>query len=604
MNIVTLDFETYFDDDYSLKKMTTEAYVRDPRFEVHGVAYRNEALGVPYTYWYTDADFRRLLAEKRLDFSNSAILCHHAHFDGLILSHHYGVKPRVWLDTLSMARLVLGNHVRVGLDSLASHFGLKAKSVPYNLFKGKHWSELSPADRGLVSTGAIHDCELTWQIFCLLAKEFPAEEYPIVDMTVRMFTEPKLRGDLEQLGKVWTDEAKRKATLLGDLGIKPEELQSADKFAQLLAAEGVEPATKDGKNGPIYAFAKTDQFMKDLIDDENPRIADLARARLGIKSTIDQTRAERLGYMAGRGDMPVYLSYCGAHTTRWSGGDRVNWQNFRRGGELRKAIQAPQGYKLGIVDLSQIECRILNYLAGQDDVVERFRKGEDPYVGIASKFYNRTITLSDKAERGTGKQAELSCGFGCGPAKFQATARLGIYGPPVIISFDDAAGFVDLYRRTHPYVVRYWQTATDVIQRLATDSQSFDWGPMRVEGRRIYLPNGAPLIYDTLGFDAESREWRIKTRNGYAKLYGGKLVENVIQALARVVLSQACIRIKNKLGLLPVLLAHDEGVWVLSEQDVELGAFEIIKQEMARTPEWLPGIPLAVEGSINERYEK
>jgi len=609
MNIITLDFETYFDDEYTLKKLTTEAYIRDPRFEAHGVGirYADGAEGLEshlhLTEWCVGDDIRARFAS--IDWTNTAVLCHHAQFDGLILSHHFGIKPALWLDTLSMARLVVGNHLSVSLDSLAKHFDLVAKNVPYNLFRGKHWHQLTPDEQRLVAEGCLHDCELTWQIYNLLAAEFPREEYPIVDMTVRMFTEPTLVGDIELLGKVWMDEARRKQTLLEELGVNEEELQSSNRFAELLRAEGVEPEMKDGKNGPIYAFAKTDDFMKELIEDDsqNPVASALARSRLGVRSTIDQTRAERLGYMAGRGAMPVYLRYSGAHTTRWSGGDSVNWQNFRRGSDLRKAIMAPPGTTLAVIDESQIECRILNMLAGEETILDKFRTGEDPYIGIASEAYGREITKADKAERGTGKQLELSCGFGAGALTIQKTAKLGIYGPPVIIDEATALSWRDIYRRSHPNVVRYWGDAGRMLSRLA-GGEPTDWGPLRVDGGRIYLPNGAWLNYRTLEYDSEWQSWKIKTRSGWTRMYGPKLVENVVQALARVVLSQAMLRIRSETDLPIVNCTHDEVVVLVKDDANAQPTLDWLMAEMRRPPVWLPELPLDCEGSLSERYDK
>ena len=266
---------------------------------------------------YIEPQFVR---EALLDYhvDKNAVLMHHAHFDGLILSHHYGIKPKFILDTLSMARLMLGNHLSVGLESLARHYGLTSKTVPYDAMRGKRWADMDTALRQTLASGCLHDLELTWDIFQWLAQGFPQEEYQVIDMTVRMFTEPRLVGDIETFGKVWTYEAERKKELLRTLGIAPGDLQSADKFAELLRAEGIEPETKPGKNGSIPAFAKTDDFMVGLLEHEDERVRTLAEARLGLKSTLDQTRAERLGFMAQRGAMPVYLSYCGAHTTRAS----------------------------------------------------------------------------------------------------------------------------------------------------------------------------------------------------------------------------------------------------------------------------------------------
>ena len=572
--------------------MTTESYIRDARFEAHGAAIRYNDGELK---WANRYDLPSFLSA--IDWSKTACLCHHAAFDGLVLSHHYGVKPHAWLDTLSMARLLLGNHLSVGLDSLARHFNLAAKTVPYNAFKGRHWADIDGVTQRLIGDGAAHDVALTWQLFQILAKDFPREEYKIIDTTIRMFTEPQLIGDIDLLAQIWMRESVNKADRLKSLNVTASDLQSADKFADLLRAEGIEPETKNGKNKPIYAFAKTDQFMRDLLEDDNDRVRTLAEARLGQKSTLMQTRAETLGWMARRGPMPVYLRYAGAHTTRWSGGDGANWQNFKRGSDLRRAILPPKGFKLIKPDLSQVECRLLNYLAGQDDVTEKFKRGLDPYTGIASEFYGRPITRDDPLERGTGKQAELSCGYGCGPPKFQATARLGIYGPPVVLALDEAERFVALYRRSHSQVTNYWRDAEKIIGWLA-NGESGTWGPMRIADRRIWLPNGAPLIYDTLEWyvddDTGDRYWRMKTRNGWTKLYGAKIVEQSTQALARVIVSQAMLRIIAK-GYRVVNSEHDS-LWILIPEDGhEQQHMQTCIDEMSQTPEWLPGLPLAAE---------
>ncbi len=615
MQIVTLDFETYFDDDYSLRKMSTEAYIRDPRFQALGVGIRWGA-GAPLAYaegelnWYAGEDLDVLQA---IDWENTAVLCHHAHLDGLILSHHYGVKPRVYLDTLSMARVVIGNHLSVGLDNLAQHFALRGKTVPYDAFKGKTWAELDDTTRRLVADGCLHDVELTWQLFNILAKGFPAEEYPAIDMTVRMFTEPQFTGDTELLGKVWYAERDKKNLLLSQLQVTPGDLQSSERFAELLRREGVEPATKPSQTQPEkrnYAFAKTDDFMKELLDDDNERVRSLAEARLGVKSTLDQTRAERLGDMAARGKLAVYLNYAGAHTTRWSGGDSTNFQNFKRGSDIRKSMVAPAGCRIVKADKSQIECRILNFVAGQEDVIERFRAKEDPYIGIASEFYGRPITKSDAAERGVGKQLELSCGYGAGAATIAATARRGTYGPPVILTEHDALAARDLYRATHAGVVDLWNYSDWCLGQM-TAGASVTWRDViEIKGRTAYLPNGLPLHYPEMQWDHELPQnggrtggYKYKTRKGWKTkgVWGGFIVENFIQALSRVDMSQSLLRILKTTGVRPAILEHDAAAWIIPEKDVD-DFSKVVKEEMIRAPTWLPDIPLDAELSTGERY--
>lgn len=600
--------------------MSTEAYIRDPRFEAHGCAVKTTP-NVP-ARWWSGPELPKLFSE--LNWADSAVLAHHCAFDGFILSHRYGVRPKAWLDTLSMARLIMGNHISVSLDSVRKHYSLPAKFTPYNLFKGKRWHEIHPETQKLIGDGACDEVESIWHLFNLLARDFPSSEYPVVDATIRFFTEPVLRGDVDLLAEIWESEEARKGKMLADLGVDASALQSSKQFADLLVQEGVEPGFKENSKGEmIYAFAKTDDFMRDLQEHENPRVQALVMARLGVKSTQTQTRAETFGYMATRGPMPVYLRYAGAHTTRWSGGDGCNWQNLKRddpdnpgqASPLRRAIMAPEGYLLAPVDLAQIECRLLCYLAGEYGELDKFRRGEDPYIGPASDFYCRPITKADKPERGTGKQIVLSCGFGCGPPKFQATAKLGIYGPPVYITIEQAERGVRLYRDSHLGVMDYWSTAGRMIARIA-GGDPLQWGPMLIRDKRIYGPGGTFLIYDTLEFhvpDTEECEklqefkwrgfWRFRTRNGWTDLYHTKLVENVVQWLARIIMTEGMMRIIGR-GFKVATTTHDEVV-VLIRKDADADKnLQVCIDEMRREPAWLPGIPLNAEGSLSERYSK
>jgi hypothetical protein len=629
VRIICLDAETFYGDDYTLSKMTTEAYVRDKRFECHGWAVKwspNTS-----TYWYDDRQARYIFAQE--DWSDTAIICHHAQFDGLILSHHYGIVPKLYLDTLSCARLLLGNHLSVGLDALAKHFGLAAKTVPYNAFRNMHWNQLGRVTQQQVVDGACHDVDLTWTLFKKLGPQIPKEEWAVMDTVIRMFVNPVLRADTEMLAQIWEREENGKALRLAELGVEASELASAEKFASLLRDEGVEPATKDGKVDPKigkprinYQFAKTDPFMEDLREHDSPRVRALAEARLGEKSTLMQTRAETLGWMDSRGPLCVYLKYAGASTLRVSGGDGANWLNFKRGSDMRKAIMAPEGYLLAPVDASQIEFRVCMYLAGQEDVIEQLRNGEDPYLPLACEFYGEKIykptkddprRLEMEQKRGASKQANLMCIYGAAGEKFQKTARAGLYGPRIDMSIEDADRFVDLFRRTHPKVcdrkIGYWGQAEVALRRLAEGS-TMQWGPLTIRDHRIYLPAGQPLIYDTLewhvpGPDEDVREfelkgfWRMRTRHGWKKMWGSKLVQNICEAVSRVIVSRAMNRITAK-GFRVLNWPYDELLILLANDGQQEYHLQECIKEFEREVSWLPGLPLAAEGSLGERYSK
>jgi len=615
--LVTMDFETFFSKDFTLSKLTTEAYVRDPRFEPHGCAVRfPDGTAV----WIPPLNLRSFF--EHVDWSKCAILCHHAQFDGLILAHYYRVKPKAWLDTLSMARLVHGNHISNSLDNLAKHYGLPAKSVPYNAFKGLHWDELSGIVQQQLAEGGKHDVNLTYELFTRLLPHVPGEELRLIDLTIRMFVEPTLKGDVALLKRIEQDEIAHKRELMAELKLTAADLQSPERFAALLREHGIEPPKKVTEAGEAYCFARTDKFMmEEILEHPDERVRTLGAARLGIRSTIEQTRAERLAGMAERGALPVYLAYCGAHTTRWAGGDKTNWQNFKRGSAIRTAIRAPAGWQIVKADKSQVECRYLNYIAGQWDVIERFKRREDPYVAIASQAYGERIYKPQagdprfdemSAKRGTGKQLELSCGYGAGAKTVQLTAAKGTYGPPVNIDLETASTWRDLYRRTHQGVVQLWAEADGDVLDCLCGGISYNWrNILQVKGGEIILPNGAALKYPELEFTYQENDakgaprlypefWRYKSRMGWRRIWGGFLVENVIQALSRVDIGQCMLRLTD-MGYRVVLMEHDAlGVLVreaTAEQDLQ-----VILTEMRRAPDWLPDIPLDAEGQVGETY--
>jgi DNA polymerase len=620
---VVIDFETYFGDDYTLSKMTTEAYIRDPRFEAHGAAIKWDKS--TSAVWYDQRELAYILKEE--DWSDVFLICHHSQFDGFILSHHYNVNPAMFGCTLSMARLLLGNHLSVSLDSVRRHFGMASKTTPYHLFRGKKWAAIDDNARRQIAEGACDEVESIWKIFGLLMQQgFPVAELDVVDSVVRMFTDPVLELDTAMLAELWREEATKKINGVEALGITKEQLSSGDKFAELLMAEGVEIETKTSPKGnEIYAFAKNDPFMRDyLLEHENPRVRALAEARIDAKSTLLQTRAESLGWIASRGPCPIYLYYAGAGTLRPSGGGGINPLNFKRGSALRRAIKAPQGFYLAPIDSSQLECRILHYLAGgpDDPVIQKFRNGEDPYVDIASQFYQEEIYKPKPddprydemtAKRGMGKQGRLMNGFGASGKQFKATAASGTYGPRVDMTLDEAEAFVALYRRTNPSVCArntgYWAQCERMLARLGGGPPT-EFGPLHIENHRIYI-QGRPMIYDTIqyytpqpGDDNPKTGWRVKKRDGWRFIWGSKLTQNICEGVETVIVSEALVRIKKKYGIRTLNWPYDELLLLIPKNGREEEMLQLCLAEMKQEPSWLPGLPLDAEGAISERYEK
>lgn len=407
MDVVTIDFETYYDKDYSLSKITTEEYIRSPLFEVIGVGVKVNNGPVDT---YSGSDVGKFL--RSLDYSDKAILCHNTMFDGAILSWKYGIKPRFWLDTLSMARPLHQATVGGSLKALAQYYELGQKGEEVVHAMSKRRRDFSPAELAAYMRYCANDIDLTYALFKKLCKGFPAAELRVIDATIRMYTEPTIELDVDKLTAHLVGVQLGKQQLMDSLGGKGKDIiMSNDKFAKLLRKRGVEPPTKiSGTTGKeTYAFAKTDLEFAALQEHPDPVIQTLVAARLGLKSTLEETRTTRLLSVAARGRLPIMLNYYGAHTGRFSGGDKLNLQNLPRGGALRHALRAPAGYKIVSCDSSQIEARMVAYIAGQADLVQQFREGRDVYSEFATKFYGRPVSKADKVERHVGK-ACLSSG--------------------------------------------------------------------------------------------------------------------------------------------------------------------------------------------------
>jgi DNA polymerase I-like protein with 3'-5' exonuclease and polymerase domains len=402
MDIATIDFETYYDDEYSLSKMTTEAYVRDPRFEVIGVGIKVNDWP---TDWYSGDNVGKFL--KGLDYSTKAILCHNTAFDGAILSWHFGIRPKVWLDTLSMARPTHNATVGGSLANLVSALGLGQKGTEVVQAKGKRRADFTPQDLEQYGKYCINDVNLTKKLYDVLKQGFPSKELLVIDQTLRMYTEPRIELDVPLLEQHLQEVRERKAKLLEDSGLSIEDIMSNPKFATILVALGVDPPEKvSARTGQrTWAFAKTDKGLTDLLEHSDERVQAAVATRLGAKSTIEETRTEALIGVAARGRLPIMLNYYGAHTGRFSGGDKLNLQNLpaRGNNKIRRALKAPPGHVLIACDSSQIEARMVAWLAGQADLLNAFREKRDVYSEFATKVYGRTITKGDKVERFVGK---------------------------------------------------------------------------------------------------------------------------------------------------------------------------------------------------------
>jgi len=599
MNIITIDFETYYDKDYSLSKMTTEEYIRDERFEVIGVSVK---VGGAEPVWFSGGteDSHQFL--KGFSLEKHLVLAHNAMFDGAILSWVYGITPKAFLDTLCMGRALHGTEIGGSLAVLASHYevGKKGDEVVHAL--GKHRLDFDSVDLDRYGAYCSNDVVLTYELFRLMSEGFPWSELKLIDVTIKMFTDPVLCLDRHVLVNVLDSAKKEKASLLEAAGYSSEDLMSNDRLANALREHGVNPPTKisptTGKE--TYAFAKNDEEFLELQEHPSIAVQAIIAARLGIKSTLTETRAERLLGIANRGKLPVPLRYYAAHTGRWGGDDKLNLQNLPRSSALKHAILAPPGYVIIDSDSSQIEARTLAWLASQNDLVSAFENGEDVYRITASLIYNKAVEDITPAERFVGKTTILGSGYGMGAGKFQKQLQ----GFGVTIELHEAKRIINAYRMTYDWIPDLWNQANRALDAMCANMSEplGRTGALEVEGRKgIRLPNGLYLKYPNLR----------KTDDGYVydtkkgktvlpiKIYGGKLVENVCQALARIIIGEQMLTIAKKYRI--VMVVHDAIACVAPKAEVET-AKEFIELCMRLRPSWASDLPLNCDAGYGATY--
>ena len=420
--IMTVDFETYWDSkSFTLSKMTTEEYIRDERFTDFGACFHLYGSDGPIE-WVRGCDIPRYVSG--VDWGRTALLAHNAQFDVSILSWKYKVRPAFILDTLSMARALRGVEVGNSLARLASAFGLPGKGQALHSTNGLR--ELDAQVEEELAEYCKHDVYLCERIFSALRVGYPTSELRLIDMTLRMYTEPTLVLDGEMLAQALVDEKEKREGLLKRLGVEEKTLASNPMFAKILTDMGVVPPKKKSKTTgkETLALAKNDALFQALLNGTNEDVSAICEARLSVKSTTERTRAQRFLDISYRGPLPVPLSYYGAGTGRWtaSKGSAINMQNLKRGSFLRKAIMAPEGHQLVVGDLSQIEPRVLAYLADYEDMLLIFQQGGDPYAAFGAQMFNTPgMTKESHPDlRQSAKSALLGCGYGLGWASFSA----------------------------------------------------------------------------------------------------------------------------------------------------------------------------------------
>ncbi len=643
--ILAIDFETrWASKSYTLSKMTTEEYIRDDRFKAFGACVHVYGSDKPIR-WVRGSDLPEFFSG--IDWGRTAVLAHNAQFDVSIMGWRFGVRPAFIFDTLSMARALRGVEVGNSLARLAADFGLPEKGRAVHSTDGL--AELDENVESELAEYCKHDVYLCERIFERLSEGYPAKELRLIDMTLKMYTRPLLELDQNMLMDAIEEEKETREGLLQRLNVDEAVLASNPRFADALRALGIEPPTKVSKTTGkrTLALAKNDALFQALLNGSNEDVASLCEARLKVKSTSERTRAQRFLDISRRGPLPVPLSYYGALSGRWtaSKGSAINMQNLKRGSFLRKAIMAPEGHELGVGDLSQIEPRVLAWLADYLELLDIFRSGGDPYAQFGAQMFGIPGMTKDShpVERQSAKSALLGAGYGLGWASFAQQLLVGFLGAPplrytkadakklgvtadaiqafvnnedyvkrmmeiphictneeLLVHCITAKAIIDKYRAAAWPVKTFWSMMEEMMVRCLAGGEEIVYKCLTFRKEEIVLPNGMKILYPNL---RQERDKEGKARWVYGPeatpLYGGKITNNVVQGTARIVMTDGMLRVNKRYPVVGTV--HDELIALVPDDEVADAKTWILAQ-MTMEPSYMPGIPLAADGGVHRRY--
>lgn len=666
MQYLTLDFETYYDKEYSLSKkgMTTQDYIMSPKFEVLMASVK---WGDGETQVVEAPDLPAFFAS--VDWAQTAVVNHNSVFDLSILWWRYGYRPALAVDTMSMAQC-LGVPLLTGSASLAkcvqllqeAGYELPSKGGEVVNALGKHRKDFTPAQWEAYKQYCKTDADITWFLFKVLKQYVSDDELAYQDIILRCYTEPRLKVHVPtveyELARCRAYKAEQLAKVCEQLGCTQDNLagvlRSNDKFAALLKAMGgiTEAEMEQGAQGSFiiptkvsattgkvtWAFGKTDVGFKELCENELPFVQALCQARLAAKSSIDETRCEKfLGY-ASYGFLPMGYKIGGAHTNRMSGGSAgsANMQNLpsgRREGQsdlLRRSIIANDGQVIVNYDASQIEARTLAFVANQTDVLGVFASNGDVYSYMAASLYGisyETLRANRKSDdpvvaaeankqRQFGKTLVLSCGYGQGAAGFQ---KYALVTAGINLTMDEAKHAVNTYRKANSFISGFWKTCDQALQVMVDGGQMYFGGQdgkmFFADGKRfllgrhvpgIQMPNGLWLNYPNLHVDMSSG----KPQFVYDKVgYTGKPLKSKAYGglICENIVQSLAFAIMKQQALwiakyYPIVMNTHDEWCVVVPRDQAETAAEYMARCMRTAPDYVAGLPLDTEGGWAQSY--
>lgn len=648
---VVVDFETYWSQTHSLTKMSPIEYVMHPETEIISCSAKTNGHDTLVEFGEENV-IKKIRA---FDWSDKLVIAHNmSGFDAMILAWRCGIKPAMWGCTLAMARPLHAKDAGGSLAALVKHYGIGVKDSTALLnTKGRHLKDFTPEEIEAMRKYNAADTDQCWELFKRLLPKTSKDEMRLIDMTIRMMVEPQfvvdrdlLTGTLEraklekiemllklceQLGMYDNPVDAEGNPITIDYAGHIDEyvdgvskmLGSSAKFASFLTEQGVEVPLKTSPTTgkPTPALAKTDEAFIALQEHDNPLVASAARARLGVKSTLLETRIEAFlqAAEATGGKLPVLLKYYGADTTgRWSGWG-YNPQNLPRvsgksSDALRNCLTAGVGKKVVVADLSGIELRVNHFLWQVPSSMALYQadpEKADLYRDFAAALYGIRPEEVSKAQRQVGKVAHLGLGFGAGAATFQKVAKL-MGG--VDITLEEARDIVAKWRRMYSEIATGWKNChaalKDIFMGIERPIDPWELCWTCKEG--IRTPKGI-IRYPDLreekvadGFDLDGNvlyktEWVYGQGRNKARIYAGKVTENIVQHLARNVIADNMIRIERETGYRIALSVHDEVVLVVPEEDAQQ-VLDDVQAIMRTPPVWWPDLVTWSEGDIADTY--
>ena len=684
MRIVVLDFESFFStkDGYTLTKIGPISYIRDSRFSAQLMSYIvTDASTMTYDRVRVAEhdNIPAVLAALKLDAPDVVTVAHNGNgFDFLILSEIYHVVPRIAIDTMCMERWTGVSRIQnESLKSMVKFFQCGEKVEGTVISDGRKWPEdFTPDERTAFIQYCRNDTEQCFLSFKAMLPFMTADALLFSSITAKMACNPVLRLDDDMLTAYLNELSDKVTKARNDINkmfmFKSDEdflkaIRSSASFVKMLELLGRKPPMKysvaksetkrkkleaEGKTNlseedyAVYtpALAKSDLDFVAMASDADERVALLVRTRLENNSSIQRSRAETFHALAKSGrPMPVMLNAFKAHTSRYTAGnsegssDKLNLQNLSKRDPsqltLRKAVQAPEGMALVACDSSQIEARILAYVANETELVDAFRRGADPYADLAEKIFqipsekiHKGAKSGDKklkAYRNVGKVGILSAGYGVGWRRYADTLlRQGVrLSSDIDQHYEMAHHAHNVYRASNPNIVAFWDTCQTVIKALylgysgefgGPNDNIFQYSVAPICGRddvpTIIGPNKYTLRYFKLSCEVSEKNnreeyyyTRVKGKSELkTKIYGGALAENLCQYLAFALLQWQACRMTEQ-GIRLIANIHDSFLAICPEDEAE-HTKSVMESCMSSVPDWLGDFPVACEAEIGKDY--